>query len=320
VQSFSSEERQLLDDSIQSYLAESYSFDHWRKHARTSTFGYDVDAWRTYSDLGWLGIAIPEDFGGAGGGVTELAILMAAAGRHMILEPLLGTIALGAAAVEMAGTQEQRREILPQIANGRATVALCHTEPDAGYARDFVRTIARPTDGGFMIEGQKSFVLGAHAADLLIVSARIDSPFGPIALFLVPATTDGLNRNSAPGLDGRLGAATRFSSVQIGARAQLGNAGDTQAVIDQLLDRGAIAVCAEACGAMASATLATVEYLKVREQFGQPLSKFQVLQHYRRQCRICAARGLASQGPDGARRTLRWHTEYSVARRYGRDG
>ena len=269
----------MLNDSIQGYLTENYSFEHWRTHARASTLGYDVDAWHLYADLGWLGTAIPESFGGTGGGMTELGILMAAAGRHMVLEPLLGTIALGAAAIEIAGTEDQCRKILPEIATGKKLLAFCHTEPDAGYARDFVQTIARPIDGGFIIEGHKTFALGAHAADLLIVSARIDSQAGPIALFLVPGTSEGVNRNSAAGLDGRLGAAIQFSSVQIEEGVQLGDSGDTQAVIDQLIDRGAIAACAEACGAMAAATLATVDYLKVREQFGRPLSKFQVLQH-----------------------------------------
>jgi alkylation response protein AidB-like acyl-CoA dehydrogenase len=211
--------------------------------------------------------------------LTELGIFMAAAGRHMILEPLLGTIVLGAAAIDIAGTEDQRREILPQIAAGKMRLAFCHTEPDAGYARNFVQTIARPIDGGFIVDGQKGFTLGAHAADLLIVSARLDSQAGPVALFLVPSASEGVTLNTAMGLDGRRGAAIHFSSVQIEAGARLGNTRDAQPIIDPLIDRGAIAVCAEACGAMAVATLATVEYLKFREQFGQPLSKFQVLQH-----------------------------------------
>ncbi|CAE6738366.1 acyl-CoA dehydrogenase family protein [Paraburkholderia aspalathi] len=279
MQRFTSEERQLLDDSIQGYLVDNYSFEHWRAIGQAEGHGYDADAWRTYAELGWLGIAIPESFGGSGGGATELAILMAAAGRHMVREPLLGTIAIGAASIELAGTEEQRREILPQIASGRMILAFCHMEPEAGYARDYVRTVARQVDGGFIIDGAKSFALGAHIADLLIVSTRMGSEDGPMALFLVPGDSTGVRRVQATCLDGRLGATTQFSSVQVNVNAQLGAVDDARSIVAKLIDRGAIFVCAEACGAMSVATHATVEYLKVREQFGQPLSRFQVLQH-----------------------------------------
>ena len=119
--SFSAEERQLLDDSLQDFLAENYSFERWKKLARGPEMeGFGRAEWARYAELGWLGVALPESAGGAGGGMTELGIVMAGAGRHIVLEPLLGTIVLGAGAIELAGTAAQRETLLPQIAAGKA--------------------------------------------------------------------------------------------------------------------------------------------------------------------------------------------------------
>jgi alkylation response protein AidB-like acyl-CoA dehydrogenase len=322
--SFSAEERQLLDDSLTAFLAEHYGFERWKKLARGPEMeGFGRAEWARYAELGWLGVALPEAAGGAGGGMTELGIVLAAFGRHMVLEPLLGTIVLGAGAIELAGTQAQRDRLLPQIATGRLILAFCHAEPGAGYARDFVHAVARRDGGGFVIDGEKSFALGAHAADMLIVSARMGSPAGPVCLFLIPAATPGIRRNVAPALDGRLGATVGLAGVPLAADARLGeDEKDMLGVIDRLTDRGAIAVCAEACGAMAFLTQATVEYLKNRQQFGQPLSKFQVLQHRLVDMSICAEearavvhaalQALDDEAP-GARRAV-WVAKVQTAR------
>jgi alkylation response protein AidB-like acyl-CoA dehydrogenase len=277
--SFSADERQLLDESVQGFLSETYGFERWQRLAASAGTENPEDEWRQYADLGWLGIAIPEEFGGSGGGLTELGIIMAAAGRHMVLEGLLDTIVLAAGAIALAGTEAQKAELLPKIVAGELRLAFCHREPDAGYARDYVKAVARPDGGGFVLEGSKGFTIGAQAADLLIVSARIGGADGPVGLFLVPREAAGVELNIAPALDARLGAEIRLS-VGLPGSALLGEPGDDRiTLLDHLIDRGAIAVCAEACGAMAEATQGTIEYLKVREQFGQPLSKFQVLQH-----------------------------------------
>ncbi len=284
--SFGSEERQLLNDSMQEMLAETYSFEQWKKLARSQdSEGFGKAAWAKYAEMGWLGVAIPESEGGAGGGMTELGIVMAGGGKFIVLEPLLGTIVLGVGAIEKAGTKAQQAKLLAEIAAGKLILAFAHAEAGAGYARDHVRSIARKDGakkdgGGYVIDGEKSFVLGAHAADQIIVSARIGSDKGPVGLFLVPRTAEGVRLNVAPAFDGRRGAAIALSGVKVGADARLGDAEkDMLAVIGDVIDRGAIAVCAEACGAMVSVTQQTVDYLKTRQQFGQPLAKFQVLQH-----------------------------------------
>ena len=278
--SFSSDERQLLNDSLLELLADKYAFDHWKKLARgPESEGFGRAEWKQYAEMGWLGVALPEAAGGAGGGMTELGIVMAAAGRFIVLEPLLGTVVLGAGAIERAGTPAQQK-LLAEIAAGKLLLAFCHMEPGGGYQRDYVKTVARRADSGWVLDGEKGFALCAHAADTLVVSARIGSATGPLGLFLVPRKSDGVHLKLGPALDGRRGAAVVLAGVKLPAAAQLGDGDkDMLGVIGQVIDRGIAAVCAEAVGAMTTVTQQTVDYLKTRQQFGQPLSKFQVLQH-----------------------------------------
>lgn len=278
--SFSSDERQLLNDSLQDFFAKQYAFEHWKKLARgPESEGFGRAEWAQYAELGWLGVAIPESAGGAGGGMTELGIVMAGAGRHIALEPLLGTIVIGAAAIEKGGSSGQQK-LLADVAAGKLMMAFCHTEPGAGYARDFVNATARRDGAGYILDGEKGFAIHAHAVDTLLVSARIGDAKGPIGLFLVPRKADGIHLKPAPAFDGRRGAAVALAGVKVTADQKLGDGEKDQTqLIGQLIDRALIATCAEAVGAMASVTQQTVEYLKTRQQFGQPLSKFQVLQH-----------------------------------------
>lgn len=278
--SLSSEERQQLNDSLQEMLSDKYPFEHWKKLARApGGEGFGRSEWKQFAEMGWLGVAMPEEAGGLGGGMTELGIVLAAAGRSILLEPFLGTIVLGAGAIELAGNAKQR-EMLGQIASGDVLLAFCHSEPDSGYARDYVKTVATKHGSGYSLTGEKTFALHAHAADFLVVSARIGSETGPLGLFLVPRTANGVSILPAPALDGRQGAAVRLAAVKVDGASRLGDSeNDLMPVVDRVIDRGVIAACAEAVGAMAAVTDQTVEYLKTRQQFGQPLSKFQVLQH-----------------------------------------
>ncbi len=277
---FSSDERKLLDESLNDYLNDTYDFEFMKKTMRAGDGdGFSRERWAQYAEFGWLGVALPEDAGGIGGGFTELGIVMAAAGRHLLLEPFVQTLAVGATALERLGTPDQKK-VLEEVASGSRLLAFCHAEPTAGFARDHVTTIATQTGDGFEISGEKTFTLCAHAADDLIVSARVGSETGPVALFIVPKGTDDVALNQAPGLDGRIGAAVTLAAAKVPAGARLGDGGaDRLADISTILDAGMIAACAEAVGAMAAVTEMSVEYLKTREQFGQPLSKFQVLQH-----------------------------------------
>lgn len=282
---FSSDERKLLDESLHDYLNDHYDFDFMKKTMRAEDgIGFSREQWQQFAEFGWLGVAVPEDAGGIGGGFTELGIVLAAAGRHLLLEPFVQTLALGATAIERLGTDDQK-ERLADIGAGTRMIAFCHAEPTAGFARDHVTTFARIGEGGidaggYKLDGEKTFTLCAHVADDLIVSARLGDKNGPVQLFLVPRETAGVNLNQSPALDGRIGAAVALDGAAVPAAARLGTGdADRLADVSLIIDRGVIASCAEAVGAMGAVTDMTVEYLKTREQFGQPLSKFQVLQH-----------------------------------------
>ena len=278
--SFSSDERQLLQDSLQDYFSNKYSFEHFRELSKPEhADGYGKTEWKEYAELGWLGVALPEDAGGSDAGLTELGIIMAAAGSVLALEPFISTTVLGASAIAAAGSSEQK-QVLGNIAIGSQTLAFCHSEPDAGYARAYVSSVATENDDTYTINGSKSFALHADGADSLVISARMGSQDGPLALFLISASTEGIEKVSAPTLDMRRGASVTLKNVSVPKSTRLTNGSDdVTPIIDDVIDRGVLAVCAEAAGAMSAVTEQTVGYLKTREQFGQPLSKFQVLQH-----------------------------------------
>lgn len=277
---FDSDERKLLDQSLQDYFTDNYDFEAFKKHMRSDDGpGFNAQAWQQYAEQGWLGVALPESAGGIGGGLTELAIVLAAAGRHLALEPFNATLVTGATAIEKAGSAEQQA-LLGEVVAGSLMLAFCHAEPQSGYARDHVTTIATPEGDGYSINGAKGFALHAHVADHLIVTARVGDAAGSVQMFLVPREAEGVTLNVAPGLDGRQGAAVALDNVRVGSDACLsGTDGDKLGLISEIIDRGVLGGCAEAVGAMAAVTDICVEYLKTREQFGQPLSKFQVLQH-----------------------------------------
>ncbi len=277
---FDSDERKLLDESLQDYFSDTYDFEAFKRHLRDEEGpGHNTQAWAQYAAQGWLGVALPEDVGGIGAGVTELGIMLAAAGRYLALEPFIATLATGAVAIDKAGTAGQRN-VLEEVAGGSQMLVFCHSEPEAGFARNHVATTAKKNGDGFLLNGTKTFTLHAHVADTLVVSARAGDRDGPVQLFLVPGNADGVSLNAAPGLDGRRGAAVALENVSVSSAGRLGDSDeDRLGLISTIIDHGVLAACSEAVGAMAATTDLTVEYLKTREQFGQPLSKFQVLQH-----------------------------------------
>lgn len=320
---FDSDERQLLDQSLQDFFTNTYDFEAFKKHMRAQDGpGFNQAAWKQYAEQGWLGVALPEDVGGIGGGVTELAIVLAAGGRHLALEPFIATLVTGAMAIEKAGTKDQQA-LLADVVAGSKLLAFCHSEPEAGYARDHITTIAQKDGDGFVLNGTKSFTLHAHSADMLVVSARLGSDQGPVQLFLVTADAAGVARNVAPALDGRQGAVVTLNGVKVANDARLGGGEDDRlGLISDVIDLGVLGSCAEAVGAMAAVTEICVDYLKTREQFGQPLSKFQVLQHRLVDMSVATEEARASvhaalQAVDDNRpnaRTAIWHAKVQTAR------
>ncbi|MBS0642973.1 MAG: acyl-CoA dehydrogenase family protein [Proteobacteria bacterium] len=268
----SEEDLVQLRESIDRWVERDYQLPRHRS-AKAAAVGHDEAAWQEFAELGWLGLPIAEAHGGAGLDDAALLCLMTGVGRGLLVEPVLSTCVLGAGLVAACGTAAQQAAILPEIVAGRTKLALAYMEPRLGYARGPVTTAARPNGDGWSLSGEKCAVLDAPAADRLLVTAH--DPQGKLGVFVVAPSAGRLEQKSWRTVDGRVAA----DLVLTGAPATRLGDGDAADALDLVLDRATLAVSAEAVGVMDFLLNDTNAYLKTRKQFGQPLSRFQVLQH-----------------------------------------
>jgi acyl-CoA dehydrogenase len=268
-----SEEQELLRAEARKFLDESCPLEQVRELGQTPE-GFSPDLWKQIAELGWTGIAIPEECGGAGLGWLELVILLEETGRSLFPSPLAST-ALAAAAIA-AGSDEQQGRWLPGLADGTriGTLALVdddHPDPAA------IALEARADGDGFVLTGTKPFVHDAGSASLFVVAFR--TPEG-LAVAIVESDDAGVSARSLPTLDTtkRLGQ-LQLADVRIDADRLLAAPGSGEALVANLLDRGAIAMTAEMVGAAEEAHRITTEYAKERIQFGEPIGRFQGVKH-----------------------------------------
>ena len=276
-----SEEQRLLAASIDRFVERDYTFDK-RRNIVASPAGYSEEVWRTMAGLGLLGLPLPAAHGGFGGGAMDAASLMQAIGGALIVEPWLASIALGAQFVSRGGSDQQRRNILPAVAEGRLKVAFAHAEAAARHSLSHVATAARGGNGGYSISGVKRTVLHGACADLLVVSARTGGKDGDaegLSLFVVDRGAPGITLTALRMLDGTRAADVRFDDVRVAAQALIGAPGSALPLIEEVVDFATALICAEAAGAIKSTNEATLEYLKTRKQFGVAIGSFQALQH-----------------------------------------
>lgn len=276
-----SDEQRLLGEAASRFIAGRYSFEQ-RRAILASTDGFSRDIWRELADLGWLGLPYPEDFGGLGASPVEIGIVMHAIGRALIVEPYLTTIVLSGGLICALGTPEQKSALLPKIAEGKELVALAHSEPQSRFTLEDVSTMATQAGDGWHLSGRKEVVIGAPAADWLLVSARVNGgqrdPKG-IGVFLVPKHARGLTAKDFPTLDGGRASNLELDEVKVEDNALLGQSIDALPSIAEAIDRAIAAICAEAIGCMEVLLETTIAYTKTRVQFGQPLAANQVLRH-----------------------------------------
>ena len=274
-------EQNLIRDSVQRFARDSYPFDARRRLGETSE-GFSRGTWKTFAELGWLGVALPEAYGGSGGSAVDVMILMEAFGRALVVEPYFTAAVLGGTALLLGGSEAQKRSLLPRLAAGELLPTLAFAEPQSRFDLGDVQTTARQDGAGFVIDGAKSVVFHAVSADIVIVPARTSGERRDehgISLFLVEGDAAGLTRRDYPTVDGHRASELKFENVRVGGDALLGARDAALPLIETVVDHGTSAVCAEAVGIMAALYEATLEHLKTREQFGQPIRRFQVLQH-----------------------------------------
>jgi alkylation response protein AidB-like acyl-CoA dehydrogenase len=275
------EEQQLLRDAVARFVANEYSFEA-RRRIVASPKGWSEQVWAQLAELGLLGVPFPEAHGGFGGTAVDVMVVMQELGRAMVVEPYLATVVLGGGLVDLAGAASQKQDILPRVAGGKWLLALAHGEPQSRYDLYDVATTARREGGGYVLNGRKAVVLHGATADTLIVAARTaggQRDRQGITLFLVDAKTRGVAATGYRTIDGLRAADIALENVHVGAGAVLGPVDGGLALLERAVDLGAAALCAEAAGAIEALNAATLEYLKTRQQFGQPIGRFQALQH-----------------------------------------
>jgi alkylation response protein AidB-like acyl-CoA dehydrogenase len=274
-------EQQLLSDTVQRFLSQHYAFEARRKIVR-SPEGWSRETWAQLAEMGLLGLQVPEAHGGMAPAAVETMVTMNAFGRALLVEPFLSSAILGTALVARLGSPAQQEALLPAMAAGERIAVPAHGEEGARYDLQRVATRAARSGDGWVLEGRKAVVLHAPAADFLLVSARTagapDEAAG-ISMFLVPRSAAGVSLAAYPTLDGQRAADVALRGVALPRDALLGPEGGALAALAEAWDLGVAALCAEATGALQAILDATIDYTKTRKQFGQPLAKFQVLQH-----------------------------------------
>lgn len=275
-------EQESIRDTARRFFRERTPVAHLR-HLRDTgdATGFSRDVWREMAALGFAGIALPADHGGAGLGFTELGLVLEEQGRNLAPSPLVSTVLLGASAIALGGTAAHRAELLPEIAAGERLLALAHEE-GTRHAPYRVRTTAAQTGDGFRISGDKVFVLDGHAADAFVVVARTSGGAADrhgLTLLLVPASAPGITVTRTALLDSRGAARVCFEGVRAARTDVLGEIDGGADLLDAVLDRAAIGLAAEMLGSLAEAFDRTVAYLKERRQFGVPIGSFQALKH-----------------------------------------
>lgn len=261
-------EQTILRDSAEKFLSGRYDYRTFQKTADSET-GWSQDFWTEIAELGWLGLPFSEDDGGFGAGAVEISILAEAFGKSLVLEPYVPTIVLGGGIVAKLGTPAQRQELLGPVIEGKSRLAFA--------VQDQAKpTEAKKTANGFSLSGAKKIVLGAPMADILLVSAKLGHD---MAVFVVPAGTRGMTVRGYRTVDGGRAADIELVDVALPASSLLGGNEQASGAIEETVHRAIAALSSDAVGAMSALVSATVEYTKTRVQFGQPLAKFQVLQH-----------------------------------------
>jgi len=265
--------QRMLFDSAEALIGNRYTLDH-RRALKNEPGGLDASAWADFADLGWLALAIPEHKGGLGGSLADAAVLMTAFGDKLVVDPYVSSAILACAIL----VQGDQTEALAAIASGQSRVALAHDEPGERYSVGTRTARLRAVENGYLLSGQKTLVLDAVSADRLIVTAGLAGEEG-ITLVLLDACAEGIEVKGYPLIDGSQAADIEFNDVVVTPDAIILPAGNGRATLTEAVDRASVALMAQAVGSMEACLKICSAYLKEREQFGQPIGKFQSLQH-----------------------------------------
>ena len=277
------EVQQMLKNSAREFLSQECPLTLVREMEEDER-GHTDDLWRQLVNLGWTGLVFPEQYGGTGGDFMDLAVLLEETGRALLPGPLASTVVLGGLTVLDAGSDAQKRDILPGICNGRVVMTLALTEPSATLEPSGVETTATAGGDGYRLNGTKLFVPDAHTATTLLVVAKIGSaaagPEQGITVFLVNADSPGVSVSQLNSIASDRLCEVTLENVEVSAEAVLGAVDRGWPIVQRAVQRGITAQCVQMVGGADAVLDMTVEYVKQRTQFGRPVGSFQAVQHH----------------------------------------
>lgn len=276
------EEQRFLKDTAHEFLADNAPVEAFRKlRDEQDPLGYSRTLWTQMAELGWTGIALPEEYGGLDFGFLGLGSVIEETGRTLTSSPLIATGVLGASVVELGGSSEQKHNLLPAIISGELTLALA-LEETAHHNPAAVAMSASKDGNNYTLKGSKTFVIDGVSADKLLVVARSSGNAGNtdgLSIFLVDGNAEGVICTKVEMADHRNVANIEFNNVTVTSDQLIGEEGQAWNFLEPALDRARIALAAEMYGSAVECFERTVEYLKEREQFGAKIGSFQALQH-----------------------------------------
>ena len=286
-------EQQLIQNSAQDWLVGNYSFR--QREASLNRDGGAATVWRGFAEMGWLGLPLAEGIGGFGGGPLEAGLLMQVFGRHLVVEPLRSCVLQAARLLGLSGTQQQQDRWLPGVIAGEHRLAFAHAEPGDTLPWQPRRTLTQRNADGWRIDGRKLLVRGAGSAAQWLVSAH-DSGHGDL-LFLVDPQLPGVRIDTYATTDGGSAADLVFDGVRLSSEALIGGpngTADMTPLLHGVIAEGIVAHCWEATGAMQAVLMQTTAYTQQRQQFGQALANFQVVQHRLAEMAVCCTEAQAA--------------------------
>ena len=270
------EEQELLRQSAADFLNNECPMSYVRQMMEDER-GYADALWQKMAELGWMGLILPEQYGGSGLSLIDMVVVLEEMGRVVLPGPFFSTVVLGGGAIAEAGSEEQKQQLLPRLASGQLKTTLAVLEDNARWDAEGVRLRAEQFSGGYRLSGVKLFVPDAHVADMIVCAARTAEGFG---LFLVDRQQAGVSISLLKTMDQtRKLCELRLDKVELGPDALLGSPRLDWDRLGQTLDRSKVALCAEMVGGAQRVLDMSVEYAKIREQFGRPIGSFQAIQH-----------------------------------------
>jgi len=277
-----SEEQEMLKTMAGDFLSDKLPKTAV-KEMEESEAGYSPELWREMAELGWMGLALPEKYGGGGMSFLDLAVLLEEMGAACLPGPYFSTVILGGLPIIDIGSDEQKEQYLPRIASGETIFTLALTEASASYHAASVETKASADKDGYIITGTKLFVPDAHVADYMLVVARTDDKAKDedrISLFIVDSKSQGISHTLLETIANDKLCEVTFDQVKVSKENILGQLNQGWGEVQKIIQRAAVAKCCEMVGCIQKVLDMTIDYAKERKQYDRPIGSFQVIQHY----------------------------------------